>query len=243
MNFLDFIIIYLTCGAPFAAEYFIKHQISSTLGSCLFKTSLILMFWLPYSLKILWQFTKEQNKSHINFNNDKVLNVLHENKIQDIQKKMESVSLKSNGKYSLFEFRDLINRYKGLMLETQVENKTPSAAEREIFTVSNSSSVNVSSICLHRRNRNRLFFHQRRAQKDFLAFLTTAFRTSVHSNRVYFILLAFELAVLLKDFEMQQKLKQNFPDILPNNSDFAVKFLEYELWNTEIHEELQTSQI
>ncbi len=243
MNFLDFIIIYLTCGAPFAVEYFIKHRVSSTHTRCLIKASLILIFWLPYSLNILWQFIKEQNKSHINFDNDKDLNVLNENKIQDIQKKMESVSLKINGKYSLFEFRDLVNRYKGFMLETQVENKTPDAAEREIFTVSNSSSVDVSAICLHRRNRNRLFFHQRRAQKDFLAFLTATFRTSVHSNGVYFILLAFELTVLLKDFEMQKKLKQNFPDILPNNSDFVVKFLEYELWNTEIHEELQTSQI
>ncbi len=55
--------------------------------------------------------------------------------------------------------------------------------------------------------------------------------------------LAFELAVLLKDSEMLLKLKQNFPEILPNNSNFAGAFLEYELWNTEIHEELQTSQI
>jgi len=243
MNFLDFIIIYLTCGAPFGVEYFITHRVSSTHTRCLIKASLILIFWLPYSLNILWQFTKKLNKSYVNFDNDKNLNVLNENKIQDVQKKMESVSLKSNGKYSLFEFRDLVNRYKGLMLETQVENKTPGAAEREIFTVSKSNSVNVSAICLHRRNRNRLFFHQKRAQRDFLAFLIEAFRTSVHSNRVYVIFQAFELAILLKDFEMQLKLKQHFPEILTNNSDFAAKLLECELWNTEIPEELQPSQI
>lgn len=242
MSFLDFIIIYLTCGTPFAVEYFIKNQMSSTLGNCFFKASLITVFWLPYSLKNLWRFVKKQN-SLINFDTNKEPYSLSLSKIHDTQKKMESLSFLNEGKYSLFEFRDLVNRYKGLMLETQGEYELPSAAESEIFKVSNSSNVNISSICLHRRNRNRLFFHQRMAQRDFLAFLTETFRTSIHSDKNHFIVLAFELAVLLKDSEMLLKLKQNFPEILLNNSNFAGAFLEYELWNTEIHEELQTSQI
>ncbi len=243
MSFLDFIIIYLTCGTPFAVEYFIKNRMSSTLGNCFFKASLITVFWLPYTLNNLWRFIKQQNESLIKFEIDKDPYSLSLSKIQETQKKMESLSLLNEGKYSLFEFRDLVNRYKGLMLETQGENELSSARESEIFKVSNSSNVNISSICLHRRNRNRLFFHQRLAQRDFLAFLTETFRTSIHSDINYFIALAVELAVLLKDSEMLIKLKQNFPEILPNNSNFAGAFLEYELWNTEMHEELQTSQI
>lgn len=194
-------------------------------------------------LNISWRFIKEQNESLPNFDQDADSSAPNENKIRDIQKKMESICLINKGKFSLFEFRNLLNRYIGLTLESQVENKLPGIQEKEIFTVSNSKSINISAICLHRRNRNRLLFHQRKAQKDFLAFLIEALRASLDDKRVYFILLAFELAVLLNDFEMQKKFKQNFPEILPNISDFPVKFLEYELWNTEIREELQTSQI
>jgi hypothetical protein len=241
MNYLDFIILYLTCGAPFSVEYFLRRRNSLTFKKRFLKTFLILLFWLPYSFRALGRFVKKRKKIRLNFFPVKEAVFFDEKRIQNIQKKMENLSLFTNQKYSLFEFRDLYNRYKGLVLESQIESKVPSDAEQEFFIVSSGSNSNVSAICLHRRNQFRLSNHLKKAREDFLAFLNEIFQTEFQYDKACLILQIFDLAVLLNDLEMQSKLQQNFTVIFPDNANSAANFDQRELLKKETRPELQTN--
>ena len=50
----------------------------------------------------------------------------------------------------------------------QIDGSEIAASEKEIFKVSGKSKNEISSVCLNRRNLNKLFFHQKNARRDFL---------------------------------------------------------------------------
>jgi hypothetical protein len=116
------------------------------------------MLWIPFSFRLL------QRKVTSKLNFDK--NIVSDSEIEVIQKEIEQIVFENNTKLSIFEFREIFERYVGLTLnkkQTRIgENET------EIFRVAKRENVKLGAICLHRRNQFKLKYHQTLARRDFL---------------------------------------------------------------------------
>jgi hypothetical protein len=151
MSLIDFTILYLACGSPFAVYYFLQNR-------DWLKSFIIWMLWIPYSFRLL------QRKVTSKLNFDK--NTVSDSEIEVIQKEIEQFVFENNTNFSLFEFREIFERYVGLTLskkQTRIgENET------EIFRVAKRENVKLGAVCLHRRNQFKLKYHQTLARRDFL---------------------------------------------------------------------------
>jgi hypothetical protein len=185
MSLIDFTILYFACGSPFAVYYFLQNR-------AWLKSIIIWMLWIPYSFRLL------QRKVTSKLNFDK--NIASDSEIEVIQKEIEQIVFENNTKLSIFEFREIFERYVGLTLskkQTQIgENET------EIFRVANYDNVKLGSICLRRRNQFKLKYHQTLARRDFLKAIN-----EFQSRKLQ--LSSLKLFRILADDEAEKTLKVN----------------------------------
>lgn len=236
MNFSDIFIIYLSCGAPFGVYFYFQRRKKLTSAEVWLKSFLTVLVWIPYAFLILNDFaTKRNNKKLF----DQITDL--DAQINEIQKKLLRIQLDSKNRIPSFEFREIIERYSGLTLACQTKQKTPSEPEKEVFRVSLHQNSNVAANCLHRRNLERLYFHQKLARKDFVD--AVAFIQSPGFNFQEFIRQALELVKLINDTEGQKAIAEIFEKSLQSKPEFLVKDLEKEVWNSKELKQLPTSQI
>ncbi len=132
---------------------------------------------------------------------------------------------------SIFEFREIFERYVGLTAAVQKAGEEPTLAEENLLQIGASEHDELSAICLHRRNRKRLFNHQTEARRDFLELLAKL--SSFYPDREKLVVLAIECAKLVNDSEAQIALENLLNDKISGAEDIAVKNLEKELWSRE----------
>ncbi len=165
MNSFDFLIIYLTCGAPLGVFYFLQNRKEQNGIRLWLKTFFTFIFWLPFGFRLLLQ--NKVNKKL--FTNIKIFSKSQkaETEIFLFQKQLEEILQKSNLQISIFELREVIERYVGLTLAKDCENAKTTETEKEVFQIANSRNVEIGAICLNRRNLKRLTLHQIQARQDF----------------------------------------------------------------------------
>jgi hypothetical protein len=231
MNSFDFLIIYLTCGAPLGVFYFLQNRKEQNGIRLWLKTFFTFIFWLPYGFRLLLQ-----NKASKKFFTDKKIFSKSEKMETEIflfQKQLEEILQKSDLQISIFEFREVIERYVGLTLAKDCGNTKKAEAEKEIFRIANSGNVEIGAICLNRRNLKRLTFHQIQARQDFFQVISQLVKFA--SDEEEFVKSAAGFFQLLNDTEAQSALGKALFDNLRNKRDFAANHSENFLWNTEIH--------
>lgn len=235
MNPIDLFIIYLACGAPFGVYYFFQNRAPVKSNLLWFKTFLNFFFWIPFAFLLL-----RRNKSFTTlslFGSDKsaLENSEQEANLHPTVKQIERVFLESNLEISVYEFREIIERYIGLTIAYQTDAAQISDAETELFRISRAKNKNIElgAICLNRRNRKRLVRHQTEARKDFLQLINQLLKFDSddvkkleHS--------AFELVIILKDSEARNKLEKMFACRLQTGTRFSVTETEKDLWKPEI---------
>jgi hypothetical protein len=243
MNFNDFLIIYLACGAPFGVYYFFEKRNSLRQNRLWLRAFSVFLFWIPFALLILVRNNKKPKPYVKEFAEIQSLDAEPENKIFTIQKEFEKILLKSNLNISIYEFREVAERYIGLTLAKQNEehNTKKEKIESEIFTISSNGNNKISSICFYRRNRNRLSFHQKNARRDFLKVLDQLL--SATSDKKSLDNLFYEFAKLLKDEKAQKAHLHLFGNFQQTNQNTNVKYSENEQWKTEIHKPLPAKTI
>lgn len=240
MNPIDFIILYLACGAPLGVYFYLQNRVRDNSNYLFLKTITVFILWIPFAiyisnksktLKKLFQLQSEKL-------NDSEIEV--ERKLYSIQKEMESILFDNKSKISLFEFRQTIERYVGLTVSLQT-NSNDYLPETEIFRIAKTKNTDIAAACLQRRNRKLLEFHQRKARQDFLQLIINSFDSLSDTNKLESLII--EYFTLVKDFTAQENLEKIFATSLQTENSRNVHQLEKVLWKPEAPEQLITQQI
>lgn len=166
---------------------------------------------------------------------------IQEKRLNLIQKQLEKYFQESSLKISIYEFRETIDRYIGLTLANQSHSEKISLTEKEIFRISENKNIELAAICLSRRNQKRLSFHQKGARQDFLYIINKLLEFSQRKEVINNLVIEF--VKTLNDLVARNELEKMFTKTSQTDKYFAVKQLEKDLWNTEIHKPSPTNSI
>jgi len=226
MNILDLTIIYLACGAPFGVYYYLVNRPQK---NGWLKSIFISLLWFPFAIQLLIsRVTKRLSEREFSVKSrDR-----HESNELNRGKKNFEAFLPENGSFiSLFELREIIDRYAGLTLAKNIDVAAPAKHEEELFRASGGTTLEISSICLNRRNRAKLLSHQRDARTDFLKMLGELFEFSrvekLGKQAIGFV-------KLLKDDEALDSIELLIKNASQITRDISVKELEKDLWKQDI---------
>ncbi len=228
MNNFDFLIIYLAGGAPFGVFYFLTHQKKQIGFQIWLKTFFTFVFWMPFAFRLLKNsiernvFTEQPDFAEVDADIPKLAR---------FQKQFEEVLRKSELPVSVFEFREVFERYANLTLVSAIDTAETTETETGIFRIVNNGSVEIGAICLRRRNLKRLVVHQIEARRDFFNIVSRL--VAVVYDRQSFVNTVTDFFRLLKDAEAQQMLEKISLDGSLNAKQFPDNFSEYYLWNTK----------
>lgn len=245
MNLSDFLIIYLTVGAPFAVSYFLQNQKKRIGARLLLKTFSAFIFWLPFGFRLLLEteFIKEFSLGKRIFSKNGDPGNVDETEIElfSFQKRFEEVFQKSGSQISIYEFREVFERYVGLTVAANCQRSEASEPEKEFFRIADIGNVETGAICANRRNLKRLKFHQIQARRDFVQIVARLFKVAPDKKK--FVKLTNDFCRLLTDVELQTALEQLFPDNLQNKEIVLVNRPENNLWNSETQRPLIAEQV
>jgi hypothetical protein len=235
MNIFDFFIIYLSCGAPFGVYHFFLNRKKLTSTSLYVKSFLTVFVWIPYAFILLNDFATKRTLA-----NQFARKAQSDARLFEIQKLLLQLQADSKEKISVFEFREILERYAGLTECCSTFDDTPNAAEVEIYRISLRKNSHIAANCLHRRNRHRLEFHQTNAREDFLQ-LISKLKSSV-SDTEKLQHLAIELAKAVNDPETVDSIDQIFRKTPQSSKVFNVSKVENDVWNPREHKSLPQKQ-
>jgi hypothetical protein len=173
MNSTDIIIIYLAIGLPFGVHFYLKNRFNENSS---LKSLVVTLIWIPYSIKL---FQNRITNKLINSEFDVKLGIVSEK-----QKNLERILLKNNSETSLFEFREIIERYVALSLSLNEVEESFGENKRELFRISKSPNIELSAICLNRMNQYKLRNHQSNARKDFVNLINKIIVENVGENTI-----------------------------------------------------------
>lgn len=98
-----------------------------------------------------------------------------EQQISEIQNEIEDLAFYGNSTEAVFQFREVLARFSGLTMALTQDGSASTTDLRKIMTHKN---VMLTSVCLSRRHRRRLAFHQARAKNEFNDFISSFARRS-----------------------------------------------------------------
>lgn len=228
MNSFEFFILYLSCGAPFGVYFFFQNRHRAGFMVALMKSFLTVVVWIPYALKLLnANITKNSSVSKFAASDESDAVLIR--KLDDIQKRMLQILLESRTDVSVFELREVIERYAGLTLAGQTNEVGEN--ESEVFKITNHKNAELGAKCLHRRNRLRLELHQRLASRDFLKLLSKF--SDFEAEKL--CPTALEFITLLNDVETRRAVENLFATGSQIDDGFTVKQGENVVWKSEEH--------
>lgn len=228
MNFSDFLIIYLACGAPFGVYYFFQnrktlHQNRLTLNSFLTMT-----VWIPYAFKMLQEFIRNQLLIY-KLERLSKFDSTRKRELDAVEKAVAQILLAENINVSLFDFRETFQRYAGLTLALKGVSETEiTDSEKELFRVAKTENVDLGAKCLRRRNLNRLKFHQTLSRTDIIK-MFGAINAAIGQSD-HFKLQVIKFFELLDDEGAKGAISEIFKSSSQTEDDYAVRYTENELW-------------
>ena len=152
MNWTDFAIIYLACGAPFGV-YQITCEPRPLSASNLPAVLAAFFAWPLVGIRFLWRRyfpSDDERKRSMNI------------RIERARVEIESIAFPAGSAGAPFEFRDVYYRYTALAIAAMTKADAP----RELFDVTGHSDPSVAAKCLARRNREKLAFHHVRTRNE-----------------------------------------------------------------------------
>ncbi|MBS1793778.1 MAG: hypothetical protein JSS81_07985 [Acidobacteria bacterium] len=151
-----------------------------------------------------------------------------ETEIEKIKRFFENLLPAGRSAPSIFDFRETFERYVGLSFEIQTENPEPSTSEQEFYRITNHQQKELGEICLNRRNRNRLAFHQKLARGDF--FLIFEKLVAAAPDKQPLFEQAAELFRLVDDNEALDRIGRPAPAPAQTTGNETVNDLGKEKW-------------
>lgn len=213
MTLSDFIIIYLAIGAPFGVHYFLRHRAEKNKSASVFLRSVcIALAWIPRLFQLVTRYRRER------FVPETDENAENERKISELQKSLCADFLSAvknpSTKMTLFEYREVLERYAGLTQAAREADENADAAphEGEIFRIGkqNDEELKISAQVVHRQNVFKLRRHQIAARADFMQTLDK-FRFAEESSKEKITKswqTALKLTQLLDDSEAERAVRK-----------------------------------
>lgn len=222
MRFEDAIIIYLSCGSPFAVNAILA-KTDRPAAYVTARAVLTFIFWPVTAIGSIYRLVRETNRSQ---------SAAHSNdlgiELQKLLSKVESIAHIGRGAGSAFEFRKVFDRYTGLAAEYAVEPDVSAVAE--IFAVTGHPSNKIASACLARKQRTRLASHLIQARQDFVGSVTELAGTNGNANAIG--MLAIEIAETAQDTPGASEIRKLMtrPAVFDTGEAFAGE--TEHLWST-----------
>jgi hypothetical protein len=198
MTMVDITILYFAIGLPFGVHFFLKNRFADLLWLKAFAATLL---WIPYSVLLLHQ---RVTKMLINSDFDKKFL-----SVSKYQKNIEIMLVKNKKDSSLFDFREVAERYIALTLNLSEQNQVIGENKKELFRIANTKNIDLSAICLNRINVTKLRNHQSNSRKDFFNFLKSI--SGNQSDRREIWTNADLIAESLGDGELASLLAESMP--------------------------------
>ncbi|MGI8669995.1 MAG: hypothetical protein ACR2J3_09160 [Aridibacter sp.] len=222
MNLQDIAIIYLACGSPFGVYYFLNKRQSG--NNILLKSLLLTIFWIPFAFRLLnTKVTKKLKNNHLISRKEK--------KLFEMQKYFENFLPNDSKNISLFELRETVERYSGLTYVISGNNQNPASHEKEIFKFNGNKNIEISALCLNRRNRKKLNSHQTQAREDFLNLLKILFASDSEQQKLGKHTLEF--VKLLNDEKALVEIKRLINEVSQSFEESHVLQMEKDLWTSQ----------
>lgn len=205
MTISELLVIYFSAGAPVAVYFYLQNRAQPNRKKIWRLTVFTFLFWIPAAARLL--FANEIFRKN-NFP-DCALEfsppVESEEKLRLLQKRLEKILQSSGGAYSVFEFRETLERYVGLTLAAHAATGD---GNEEFFLVSKNKNHALAARCLARRNLERLQFHRISARADFLQAISLL--SDGVSDKREIARTAREFAKVLEDYEMENAVEKTF---------------------------------
>ena len=228
MNLTDFLIIYLACGAPFGVYFFLQNRKKFPALRLWMKFFLTVFVWFPYAFLLLHDFITKKSTAGKSLKKSAVAE-----RLVEIQKSILEQQSGAPVKISPFEVREVLERYAELTLSCRTDGDDPTASEKEVYRVALRQNLDIGAECLHRRNRQKLLFHQTLAREDFLKIIVRL-KNSISDPEMLEKLTA-ELTGILKDPEAQEAVAAVFDEKQQSGDQYAVRKVENVVWNSTEH--------
>lgn len=227
MDFFDLFIIYLACGAPFGVYYFVDHRDRS--NRVFFKSLLVALFWFAAAFQLLRKhfakgMTRAGRSGQLSFRDDEIL---------ETKKRLEAVLIKDKAGATVFEVREVLDRYTGLTCAA-FDRDQQTAPDDEFFRMAGNENAPLAARCHQRRNRKLLFFHQTLAGRDFLKTISgyvSRFPDDPEIGKI-----SLKLVRLLRDEETEKRLKLIVGGRLQSRDQTSVPETEKEIWINELQQ-------
>ena len=225
MNVYDFLIIYFACGAPVGVYYFLQNRHKTERQKLLLKTFLVFAVWMPF----VWKHFRDRFNN--NFDGGLFSDAKLAEKIQVARARLEKSLAETNPNLSIYEIREIFDRYVNLTHSSQIDDADHQYASEaeELFKIAGHRNAKLAAICLERRNRKELIFHQTLARLDFLDLLAGKEKLSAT---------AIEFVSLLNDTQAKDAIEK-----MQTVEEPFVKDAEKQLWNSETHKPAFTKTI
>ncbi len=232
MTFVDVIIIYLTCGSPFGAHYFLNNRKSVPPTHLASKAILAVLVWPVYAAALLSTVNRPAENTEDYSPETAEPDSGIEADVREMRDRMEQNLSCRPSALLLYEFREVFDRYTGL---TMALSKPDRETSGELARISGHDNPQLAAACLNRRNRKRLSFHQTQARNDFLAFVSALWDAAARQRVVA---LAIELAEVLSDTEAVEDLRVLVHESRQTASEETVSDLERDLWKSHARKPL-----
>lgn len=168
MGFTDFLIIYLACGAPFGVYHFVQNRKTSGLGRSLSGAFLRFVFWIPFAVAMVVRRSSLANLYTLGFDGVTNSDSKRSREISSIRRRIEDLAA-ANTDLSVFDCREVVERFIGLSEELQNVRTESVSTEAEIFAVAGHPNKAVASACLRRQVKRKLEFHLELARRDLVS--------------------------------------------------------------------------
>jgi hypothetical protein len=218
MKLADLLIIYFACGAPFAVQRFLSGS-SDTVFRQIASVFATLVLWPIFAFGSIWAWISTGRKSV-----SPISAQWTEKELGRLQGEFEAIIAERCGSVSIFEFREVFARYSGLA--AAVADKYEGPAVADVFEIAGSTSPQIASLCLDRRNRSRTLLHAERARHEFLDTVAAIAADGFGDERVYH--LAAETAACVNDAFAQDELSSL---LTISSNDLPTADQVGEIWN------------
>lgn len=163
MTILDFLIIYLACGSPFAVHSLVTRNEGDRRSKYMAAVANVFL-WPWTAVRLIHVFFRS-------LDSDSDSRSIHQRDLDlaRIRSSLENAAAERSDSRTVFEFRDVFQRYSGLSLGCEVMLGTRPAGE--IFEITSHPDPSVASACLDRKNLSRLQMHRDHARQDFIGMI------------------------------------------------------------------------
>lgn len=237
MTFTEFLIVYLSIGAPFGVYYFLSHRPVSFGLTFLIKTVCVVFGWCFFAVYLI--FRGFQN----NYDARSELDSIGENEVEKTTRKLLAAYSEispTERSVSFFQFREIVERYAGLTVELN-DSAESNGFNNELFIIAGreNQDLQLANRCLRRKNMQRLKAHQIQARGDFLRIFENFNETAMANSLESLFAKAEQLAFLLTDNATVNLLNRIKSETERQNSSLASsRKKQEELWNTPSSEQI-----